>query len=205
MTCDKWQILQTTNDYLWEWLQKRDHYLDQLLIQEVMPTSSDCRQCELCEGSWRCLDCLGRPLLCNKCCKDAHLQHPLHQVECWNLTHFEPTWLWQCGVGIHAGHEGKGCPAEANSSNQPWGGIPEQGDDKNNSNPDAGHDQSDPDSDVWESDPDAEGTEFIRDCHPPLHDLNGHVYAIFVDISRIHHLSVQYCRCLDTSPMMSRC
>jgi hypothetical protein len=165
-----------------------------------MPTLSDCRKCEQCEASWRCLDCLGRPLLCNKCCKDAHLQHPLHRVERWNLTHFEPAWLWQCGVGIHAGHEGKCCPAEENDGDQSWGGIPDQGDDENNPDPDSRCSQSDPDSDAWESDPDSEETEFIGDRRPPVHDPNGNVYAVFVDISGIHHLSVQYCRCPGHKP-----
>lgn len=163
-----------------------------------MPASADCRQCEQCEGSWRCLDCLGRPLLCNRCCRDTHRQHPLHRVERWNLTHFEPAWLWQCGVGIYAGHEGKPCPAEENNDDQPWEGIPKQDDENDpDSDPDL---EDDPDSDGWQSDPDSDEAEFIGNRPPPLHDPNGHLYAVVVDISGIHHLAVQYCRCPGHKP-----
>ena len=42
--------------------------------------------------------------------------------------------------------------------------------------------------------------EFISDHPPPLHNPNGHLYAVVVDISGIHHLAVQYCRCPGHKP-----
>jgi len=81
-----------------------------------------------------------------------------------------------------------------NNGDQPWEGIPKQdGENDPDSDPDV---EGDPNMDRWQSDPDFDEAEFISDHSPPLHDLNRHLYAVVVDISGIHHLAVQYCRCL---------
>ncbi|KDQ49421.1 hypothetical protein JAAARDRAFT_83368, partial [Jaapia argillacea MUCL 33604] len=59
---------------------------------------------------WRCLRCLSQPILYTGCCKDAHMENPLHRVEQWTGDFFAPSWLWQVGVQLHIGHGGRCCP-----------------------------------------------------------------------------------------------
>ena len=42
--------------------------------------------CPICKdqgavGSWRCQECLGGELICDKCCVQMHAYHPLHNIE----------------------------------------------------------------------------------------------------------------------------
>ncbi|KDQ52855.1 hypothetical protein JAAARDRAFT_138003, partial [Jaapia argillacea MUCL 33604] len=55
-------------------------------------------------GTWRCCDCLGRPLLCSSCCRGSHRHLPFHWVEQWVEEFFQPGWLSSLGIEIHLGH-----------------------------------------------------------------------------------------------------
>ncbi|KDQ49398.1 hypothetical protein JAAARDRAFT_86779, partial [Jaapia argillacea MUCL 33604] len=55
---------------------------------------------------WRCLNCLGRPVLCIECCRETHRVNPFHRVEQWTGDYFASAWLWQVGIGLHLGHHG---------------------------------------------------------------------------------------------------
>ena len=96
--------------------------------------SSDPRVCILCagEGSWRCKDCTGKPLLCLHCCREQHQSHPFHRVQHWNGTFFEDAWLYQAGVKLFFGHGGKLCPSKQflhgkKNGLWEWSGDPEPG------------------------------------------------------------------------------
>ena len=103
------------------------------------------------------------------------------------------------------GHGGKPCPED----NQPlsdleeWPGIREPSCPNVVPNPDPdpvpvpGSDSFDSD---WESEPDDDDAEFAWDRKPPGQDGRGNQYAIIVDISGIHRLPVQYCRCNEHKP-----
>jgi hypothetical protein len=96
--------------------------------------SPDPRVCILCagEGSWRCKDCTGKPLLCLHCCREQHQSHPFHRVQHWNGTFFEDAWLYQAGVKLFFGHGGKLCPSKQflhgkKAGLWEWSGDPEPG------------------------------------------------------------------------------
>lgn len=94
-----------------EWLPKRQAYLDEILHREAPPTDWVCAACTVTEGSWRCTDCLGQPVLCNQCCRSSHFKLPFHRVEHWTGNHFTQAWLWKAGVVIHLGHNRNPCPS----------------------------------------------------------------------------------------------
>jgi hypothetical protein len=48
--------------------------------------------------------------LCWACCGELHKQHPLHRIELWTGSHWEPSWLWRLGVCVVLGHQGRRCP-----------------------------------------------------------------------------------------------
>jgi CxC2 like cysteine cluster associated with KDZ transposases len=101
---------QAQNDYMREYLNKRETYLQRIVMREGV---SDIRTCQICQsdGSWRCLDCFVRPILCMGCCRDMHKTHPFHRVESWTGTHFEDSWLLHTGFVLNLGHNGDPCPS----------------------------------------------------------------------------------------------
>ncbi|KAI1789363.1 hypothetical protein LXA43DRAFT_892969, partial [Ganoderma leucocontextum] len=64
-------------------------------------------------GPWCCLDCVGRPSFCGKCCRMAHGYQPLHRVEYWTGTYYGTASLRSVHVSIPLGHSGKVCPLQA--------------------------------------------------------------------------------------------
>ena len=92
------------------------------------------RVCILCagEGSWRCKDCTGKPLLCLHCCREQHQSHPFHRVQHWNRKFFQDAWLYQAGVKLFFGHGGKLCPSKQflhgkKAGFWEWSGVHEPG------------------------------------------------------------------------------
>ncbi|KAI0687849.1 hypothetical protein C8T65DRAFT_590112, partial [Cerioporus squamosus] len=61
-------------------------------------------------ATWRCVTCHGRPTFCQQCCYATHTKHPLHRVEFWQGSFFQPGWLRQVGIQVHCGHGGDPCP-----------------------------------------------------------------------------------------------
>ena len=115
---------QTPNEYLRMWVnESRDRYLATLYDNEELLPEERCS----CGStpSWRCLDCVGMPAQCWRCCKSLHADHPFHRVEFWNGTHYEAAWLRQVGVEISLGHHGKPCPMP--DARPPGEGSPLQG------------------------------------------------------------------------------
>jgi hypothetical protein len=74
--------IQTSNDYIREWLGHKDEFLQTLLDLEGPPAS---RQCVVCNGDgiYRCCDCFGQPLLCSLCCREQHRRDPFHRIQQW--------------------------------------------------------------------------------------------------------------------------
>ncbi|TFK64685.1 hypothetical protein BDN72DRAFT_774275, partial [Pluteus cervinus] len=160
------------NDYLKEWIPKRRPYLRVSIEREAPPLSGKCNNCPD-NGSWRCLDCLGRPFLCMECCCTAHALLPLHRIERWTGKGFQPAWLWETGVVVNLEHGGAACQAGFRFEPSEVGSQWEEFDDTT--------------LDTTE----AEKDDFTK---APSH-LNGHPVITVVDASGVHPLPFRFCRC----------
>jgi hypothetical protein len=69
-----------------------------------------CVNCKAAEANWKCIGCLGQPVLCTGCCRDLHQLAPFHRVKQWAGTFWAASWLINVGAEIHLGHEGQPCP-----------------------------------------------------------------------------------------------
>ena len=113
-------IFQGQNYYFEKLAVRWKSYLSRLLQNEAPPVNLQCISCKMRQCQWRCLDCVGRPVLCSECIRNRHWSNPFHQVDNWTGTHFEPTWLFQAGVEMHLGHHGLPCPAHRGSNLPPF-------------------------------------------------------------------------------------
>lgn len=167
-----------------EWLPMRNSFLRSLVQAEEPPPGMHCSVCRELIGSWRCDDCLGRPIYCTGCCRTSHIRNPLHRVEAWSGSFFQPAWLSSAGVCIHTGHGGEVCPADAeaeNSTSQTESMEAEwlRGDlDDNNCLPDEAAD--------------IPSNLFTK---PEVRDKDGNPMLVVVDTSGIHHIGVRWCQC----------
>lgn len=147
---------------------------------------------------------------CSECCRKSHIYLPLHRVEAWKGTHFEPAWLWQNGVVIHLGHNGAPCPA-ADFSNAT---VQTDSESDISSDPDSDI-VSEPDPDLeWESESEADEVDDLsgpaRAPHPPSYRPFPAVFPqtedprkaalqypvlVIVDVTGIHEIPVHYCIC----------
>ncbi len=59
---------QSQNDYLRQWMLKCQDYLRCILKAEAPPNPRTCTGVCKNEGIWKCLECLGQPVLCPSCC-----------------------------------------------------------------------------------------------------------------------------------------
>ncbi|KIK76887.1 hypothetical protein PAXRUDRAFT_168533, partial [Paxillus rubicundulus Ve08.2h10] len=103
-------LFQTQNDFLREWKDHKELYLDILLQLEGPPKPWKCSHC-LGDGTYKCPDCFRRPLFCTSCCRENHRTHPFHWVEQWTGTHFQESSLRLVGLILHLGHDGGVCPS----------------------------------------------------------------------------------------------
>lgn len=165
-----------------EWLPKRREHLDAIIEQEAPPASFKCTRCGD-EPKWRCITCLGRPVLCASCCQTEHRRHPFHRIEVWEDGHFKPGWLRQLGLVIHLGHSGDACPNDFR--------FPAMYPNSNESDP------------VTEDEEGAiDETEEVEDEKrgEPQRDHDGNPVLVVADKSGIHHLAFRWCRCANAQP-----
>jgi hypothetical protein len=73
-----------------------------------------CVNCKAAEATWKCIGCLGQPVLCTGCCRDLHRLAPFHRVKQWAGTFWAASWLINVGAEIHLGHKGQPCPRPRN-------------------------------------------------------------------------------------------
>ncbi|KAI0060628.1 hypothetical protein BV25DRAFT_1806815 [Artomyces pyxidatus] len=94
------------------WRMHRNEYLREVLRLEGRGSSPGHAKCADClsetpegvEGSYRCVDCFGRDMVCKACCVRRHLHTPLHRVEWWNGSFFESVSLRALGLDVQLGH-----------------------------------------------------------------------------------------------------
>ena len=185
---------QTQNDYLREWLPKRAAYLNCILEAEAPPQPRICSICRGADGAWKCLECLGRPVLCTGCCRKSHQQLPFHRVKQWNGSHFAPAWLRQVGVVMHLGHAGLACPRPATTAAGAAAGAggPDYHYDGNNSEDGLSQDE-------WVDDdhPKEQSSDYLCDSPPSTGDRDpgGNRYLVVVNRAGVHQLAVRWCTC----------
>ena len=180
------------------------------MANEAFPPGRSCLTCQG-DGSWRCLTCLGCPLMCLKCCRESHQIQPLHRVQHWNGTFFQDAWLYQAGVKLYFGHHGARCPSLTYDSDH---SSPAS---ENGSLDPGEHDEAE-DLDLSQSGIDGELDLHVIDdgltqeemdsardfqsseadpCWTKRKDGDGDPYLIVVDRSRIHLLGAVWCQCRD--------
>ncbi|KAG1800082.1 hypothetical protein EV424DRAFT_1474860 [Suillus variegatus] len=153
------------NNYLHEWISRKDDYLRLLLEREVPPTTKSCSLCGATSVVYRCHDCLGDPMFCAKCCRYEHRRLPFHKISKWNGSFFEETSFTKIDMEIYLGHGGLPCPVLEDV-----------------------YEWEDVDEPVCEP---SDGSSAI----PDLPFLHGKECTTIVDKSGIHSLMIRYCKC----------
>jgi hypothetical protein len=114
---------------------------------------------------------------------------PFHRVEQWTGTHFESAWLFQAGVEIHLGHNGRPCPLKAGVDDAGSGvGV-------------FGNDNLDDEEDWDEEDWSDEVDEDIEDISYGLPKLPGPNSCVVVDKSGVHRIRIHPCTCSGCPPL----
>lgn len=148
-------------------------------------------------------------MLCNDCCRIAHKHLPLHRVECWAGTHFQPAWLWQNGYVLHLGHGGEACTGELGSFLDTESDYTDS-----DSGSDSGSDLGDDDTNIPdledqnEDDPATPSSSKRPHRGPPENSGFPHPgipatpsgstkfpVIVIVDVSGIHEMPVHFCTC----------
>jgi hypothetical protein len=104
-------LLQTQNEFLGEYLNRRYSILIELLRHESFPSKSICSHCQQSAGAYRCRDCFGSGLWCDACCVSAHAHVPFHRVDRWNGKCFERSDLLTHWLTIDLCHYPDDCPS----------------------------------------------------------------------------------------------
>ena len=107
---------QSQNDFLREWIPRRESFLQLLLELEGRSGDHLCHQCRANEGHFRCSDCIGDLAHCHKCFMEHHKLLPFHRIKMWNGKYFGKTTLHDQGYVMHLGHHGEMCP----DTEDPW-------------------------------------------------------------------------------------
>ncbi|KAN0094398.1 hypothetical protein V8E55_002685 [Tylopilus felleus] len=162
----------TYNDYLQEWLNYKEEFLECLLQMEAPPNPRECSNCRI-EGTYTCSDCFSWPMFCTACCQNEHQRLPFHWIEQWTGSFFEESSLTlQISYKLYLGHNGHPC-LEANSNDKCSGS-------ENHNEPMQGH--------VHSTNLDDEQAWMDIDAIP-------FDYLILVDTSGVHFITVRYCSC----------
>ncbi|EDR10391.1 uncharacterized protein LACBIDRAFT_325386 [Laccaria bicolor S238N-H82] len=98
------------NDYLREWVARRDKHLEVTLVTEAPPPGMVCVDCGKMASKFRCLDCALQPVYCRACCRQTHRRLHTHRVQYWNGRYFRTAGLWETGLVLNLGHNGSPCP-----------------------------------------------------------------------------------------------
>jgi hypothetical protein len=178
-----------------EYLDKRKFYLARILASEAPPLEMLCSGCGS-SGEWRCLDCLGRPLFCKDCCRNAHWNNPFHKVQQWEKEYFKDSTLLQAGLTLYFGHGGKPCNSIPINDFQQDQGEDEQMFGLPDLPPELSDDDDDADVDsvpFTQMELDDDGSLLERDVRDT--STYGKNVLVIVHSNGVHHLPVHWCRC----------
>lgn len=193
---------QSQQHFLRVWKEQYLHPFETCImgLQVRKKSNCDCGQ----QALWRCQDCCGCLEMCATCLRKTHLRLPWHRVQVWTSNSFySDSWLHKVGVKLYGGHDGHPCPClEVNSSSNETNdarGCEEALKDQNADVDDAGS---------WEDIEDETQSMHSSAMHrlmssigqlPPVAERNDAILRV-VDISGIHDIAVQYCRCPNAVP-----
>src|SRR3981189_834630 len=181
-----------------QYMSRRKEFLNIILSSEAMKGLQMCSWCSE-SGSWCCLDCLGQPVYCMGCCRDAHEKMVFHRVEHWMGSYWEPAWLRQTGVSIHLGHRGSECPPMEFVHATDHQDVPENATDPEASWMNTAEDEDEYDGENPFQDVDNESLPsiFSRDQFPKAGTLDstGCPNIVIIDRSGLHHIGVHFCEC----------
>ncbi|KAI6106029.1 hypothetical protein EV401DRAFT_1797429, partial [Pisolithus croceorrhizus] len=170
----------TQNDYIREWLPKKEDFLQILLDLEAPPLPHICKTCRK-DGVYRCLDCMHQPLLCTDCCHSMHAAHPFHRIQQWTGDFFKDSALHMTGLLLHLGHDGAPCPS-ASVNVQATLCIAVHSTTSEHMQP-VGMDEGE-----WED------IDYIPlHLHPPV----GSKYLTVINVTGVHFVLVQACQCVN--------
>jgi hypothetical protein len=113
--------LQGQNDYLKQFLDHEDLYLNRLLDFEIPPSDRSCTECRNPEALFRCLDCYGRRWFCQSCILKCHTQHPFHRPQQWRDGSFEKVSLSDLGYVFVLGHSSPDGRVDCLDDGNPFG------------------------------------------------------------------------------------
>ena len=102
--------MKTQNDFMEEYVNSRDIFLNIILESENFANGSICESCKNAEGLFRCLTCCGDHAWCCRCVLNAHRWLPFHKLQQWTGKCFHNTSLSNLGYIWHMGHGGQPCP-----------------------------------------------------------------------------------------------
>jgi hypothetical protein len=105
------ECLQTQNEFLQEYLDRRHSILIELLRHEALPSISSCSLCHQSSATHRCRDCFGHNLWCGPCCISTHKSLPFHRVQTWNGRFFEQSDILERGLTLDLHHYPDDCPS----------------------------------------------------------------------------------------------
>ncbi|KAF8430555.1 hypothetical protein L210DRAFT_3614647 [Boletus edulis BED1] len=88
----KFPVTKADNDYLRDWLPYQEEFLRCILDMEAPPTPLVCHSCGA-NGTCKCGDCFGSPMLCKPCMAKSHRLTPFHRPREWTGKFFEETTL----------------------------------------------------------------------------------------------------------------
>ena len=114
-------IPQTQNDYLREYLDKRQELLIEILRHESPLRARSCTICGLTLGTYRCDDCFRAHLLCAECCVSSHSNSPFHRIRQFNGQYFERSDLDMIGMVLDLRQHKHECNNPAQPTGYPLG------------------------------------------------------------------------------------
>ncbi|KAI0341038.1 hypothetical protein BDW22DRAFT_1445358 [Trametopsis cervina] len=151
-----------------QWLDNYRLAFEEAILDGETSLSADLK-CSCGDAAdWRCQDCFGQPLSCLVCLKKTHKLLPWHHVTQWQAAgYYSRSTLAGAGLRLQCGHRGDECPAQ---------------------------ERTEP-IDVLDDMPEEDDTDVTRPASTfgPTQRRAGELTVI--DVSGIHHISVQYCQC----------
>lgn len=93
LVCDNAEtLLQEHDRVLWDWNDKKELWLDELLRLEgfCMSPLDECERCHSTEPDtkpeYQCQDCFAARFVCRRCCLLDHESHPYHRIQVSSIT-----------------------------------------------------------------------------------------------------------------------
>jgi hypothetical protein len=107
---------QTQNEFLDEYLHRRQELLIELIRHEAPLRNRSCYRCSGAQATHRCRDCFTSYILCGSCCLSAHLTLPFHRIQRFNGQYFENADLDDLGLVLNlCQHPGDCIPITPNT------------------------------------------------------------------------------------------